>query len=94
MTFKPLVSFRGTTIAKAFLLNAILIGFTTALTIEIRRTLDKNHYTKDLPDIPHKILATVVASVAIGLTSYVLLRFVFGAGGGMLAPIKPYPSFF
>jgi hypothetical protein len=94
MTFKPLISFRGTTMAKAFLLNAVLIGITTALTIEVRRTLDKHRYTKDFPDKPHKIIATATASVIIGLLSYTLLRFIFGTGGGMLAPTKPYPRFF
>ena len=94
MGFKPLLSFRGTTIARAFLLNAILIGITTALTIEVRRTINENWYTKDLPDVPHKVLATALASILIGLTSYVLLRILFGSGGGMLAPIKPYPHLF
>ena len=94
MGFKPLLSFRGTTIARAFLLNAILIGITTALTIEVRRTVNENRYTKDFPDVPHKVLATAFASILIGLTAYLSLRILFGSGGGMLAPIKPYPEFF
>ncbi len=94
MGFKPLLSFRGTTIARAFLLNAILIGITTALTIEVRRTVNENRYTKDFPDVPHKVLATAFASILIGLIAYIVLRIIFGAGGGMLAPIKPYPQFF
>ena len=94
MGFKPLLPFRGTTIARAFILNAILIGITTALTIEVRRTVNENRYTKDFPDVPHKIIATAIASILIGLTAYILLRFIFGTGGGMLAPIKPYPHFF
>jgi len=94
MGFKPLLSFRGTTIARAFILNAILIGITTALTIEVRRTVSENRYTKDFPDIPHKVLATAFASILIGLTAYLILRILFGSGGGMLAPIKPYPHLF
>ena len=94
MGFKPLLSFRGTTIARAFLLNAILIGITTAFTIEVRRTVNESQYTKDFPDIPHKVLATAFASTLIGLTAYIFLRILFGTGGGMLAPTKPYPSFF
>jgi hypothetical protein len=94
MGFKPLLPFRGTTIARAFLLNAILIGITTALTIEVRRTVNENRYTKDFPDRPHKVLATALASILIGLLAYILLRFLFGTGGGMLAPTKPYPQFF
>jgi hypothetical protein len=94
MRFKPLINFRGTTIARAFLLNAILIGITTAFTIEVRRTVNESRYTKDFPDVPHKVLATALASILIGLTSYVFLRILFGSGGGMLAPIKPYPHLF
>ena len=94
MGFKPLLSFRGTTIARAFLLNAILIGITTALTIEVRRTVNENRYIKDFPDVPHKVLATAFASILIGLTAYLSLRILFGSGGGMLAPIKPYLQFF
>jgi len=77
MGFKPLLSFRGTTIARAFLLNAILIGITTAFTIEVRRTINESQYTKDFPDIPHKVLATAFASTLIGLTAYILLRILF-----------------
>jgi hypothetical protein len=94
MGFKPLINFRGTTIARAFLLNAILIGITTALTIEVRRTVNENHYTKDFPDRPHKVLATALASILIGLIAYIFLRLIFGAGGGMLAPNKPRSEFF
>jgi len=94
MGFKPLINFRGTTIARAFILNAILIGITTALTIEVRRTVNENRYTKDFPDIPHKVLATALASILIGLLAYICLRLIFGAGGGMLAPNKPRPEFF
>ena len=93
MGFKPLINFRGTTIARAFVLNAILVGITTALTIEVRKIVDENRYTKDFPDRPHKVLATAIASIMIGLTAYILLRIIFGAGGGMLAPLKPYPTF-
>ena len=93
MGFKPLLPFRGTTIARAFLLNALLIGITTAFTIEVRRTINESQYTKDFPDIPHKVLATAFASTLIGLTAYILLRILFGTGGWMLAPIKPYTSF-
>jgi hypothetical protein len=94
MRFKPLINFRGTTIARTFLLNAILVGITTALTIEVRRIVDENRYTKDFPDRPHKVFGTTIASILIGLSAYTLIRFILGFGGGMLAPIKPYPEFF
>ena len=93
MKFKPIIPFRGTTIARAFLLNAILIGITTALTIEVRRVISEHRYTKDFPDRPHKVIATAIASILIGFSAYIVMRTLFGAGGGMLAPHKPYPTF-
>lgn len=93
MVFKPLLSFRATNIARAFILNAIIIGITTAFTIEIRRILDENQYTKYFPDRPHKMIATALASIIIGLVVYMLLRLLFGSGGGMLAPPRLYPRF-
>jgi len=93
MKFKPLIPFRGTTMAKAFLLNAILIGVTTALTIEVRKIINEHQYTKDFPDRPHKVIATALASILIGLSAYTVMRILFGSGGSMLAPKKPYSSF-
>ncbi len=94
MAFKPVINYRPTTIGRAFLLNAIFIGITSAFTIEARRIFNTNPYTKDLPDRPHKLAATVLASICIGFTAYLLCRFLFGLGGGMLAPMKPYTNFF
>jgi hypothetical protein len=93
MKFKPLISFRGTTMARAFLLNAVLIGITTALTIEVRKVIGEHQYTKVFPDRPHKIIATATASILIGLFAYITMRILFGSGGSMLAPNKPYSSF-
>jgi hypothetical protein len=94
MIFKPLFPFRSTTIARAFIINAILTGLITALTIEARRVLDLNKYTKDFPDRPHKLIFTALASILIGLLAYTLLRTLFGSGGGMLTSSHPYKSFF
>ena len=74
--------------ARAFILNAILVGITTVLTIEVRKIVDENKYTKGFPDRPHKVFITTIFSVLIGILSYTIIRFVFGAGGGMLAPFK------
>ncbi len=93
MAFKPVFNFRAITILRAFFLNALLIGVTTALTIEVRRIFDTNPFTKDLPDRPHKLVATAMASVTIGFAGYVICRYLFGLGGGMLAPFKPYKNF-
>ena len=94
MGFKPLINFRGTTIARAFVLNAILVGITTALTIEVRRIIQHHKYTKELPDRPHKVMATAFASFLFALIAYVTARILFGSGGGMLAMKKRYPTFF
>ena len=93
MGFKPIINIRPTTILKAFFLNALLIGATTALTIEVRRLFDTNPYTKDLPDRPHKLAATALVSVMITFCGYIIYRYLFGLGGGMLAPMKPYKKF-
>ena len=93
MAFKPVFNFRATTIFRAFFLNALLIGVTTALTIEVRRIFDTNPYTKDLPDRPHKLIATAFASITIGVLGYITCRYLFGLGGGMLAPLYPYKKF-
>ena len=94
MAFKPLMNFRGTTMARAFLINALLIAITTALTIEVRRIIQHHKYTKELPDRPHKVLVTATASFLFALTAYIAARLIFGSGGGMLAMKKPYPTFF
>lgn len=94
MTFRSVFPFRPTTIARAFILSSLLIAITTALTIEVRRIIDERQYTKELPDIPHKVLITTFVSMIIGFTSYLIIRALFGLGGGMLAPKKRYPYFF
>ena len=93
MKFKPLINFRGTTIARAFFINALLIAITTALTIEVRRIIQHHKYTKELPDRPHKVVVTALASLIIGLIAYYGARVIFGIGGGMLAPSNAYRTF-
>ena len=93
MTFKPVINIRPTTILKAFFLNALFFGITTALTIEVRRIFDTNPWTKDLPDRPHKLIATALVSVTIGFCGYIAFRYFFGLGGGMLAPTLAYKNF-
>jgi hypothetical protein len=93
MAFKPLMNFRGTTMARAFFINALLIAITTALTIEVRRIIQHHKYTKEMPDRPHKVLVTATASLLFTLTAYYIARVLFGVGGGMLAPSKAYSGF-
>jgi len=93
MSFKPKINLRPTNMLKAFFLNALLIGIVSALTIEVRRILDENQYTKMLPDRPHKVMITATVSTFLGFIAYLLSRWIFGLGGGMLAPQRPYPTF-
>ncbi len=94
MGFEPLINLRPNTILKAFILNAILTGIITAFTIEIRRILDENKYTKDFPDRPHKLGATMVISMMIGFITYLLCRYFFGLGEGMIGPKNSPHKFF
>jgi hypothetical protein len=93
MAYKPFINLRPTTILKAFLLNAILTAVVTALTIETRRILDEEKYTKNLPDRPHKLIATILISITIGFIAYNVCRLLFGLGGGMIGP-KNAPNTF
>ena len=94
MSFSPLIDLKPTTIKKAFLLNAILTAIITGFTIELRRILDENEYSKYLSDRPHKLLITIIISVLIGLIAYISCRFVFGLGDGMLSLKNPPRYFF
>ena len=94
MSFKPLARFRGTTFFKAFLLNAFFVGFIAALSIEFRRQVDKHRWTADLPDVPHKIAATLVLSTISGLITYFVMRFITGTGEGMLDSKHMLPFLF
>jgi hypothetical protein len=84
MTFKPIYNFRGTNIKRAFIINALLAAIISAFTVEIRRIVDEHKYTKMLPNRPHKIAITLAFSFTIGLTSYMLLRVLFGTGESMM----------
>ena len=86
-------SFRPTTILKAFVINALFAAIITAFTIETRRVIDEDEYTKDFPDRPHKLIFTTLVSFMIAFTTYLVIRYLLGAGGGMLGSKTPYPKF-
>ena len=94
MAFNPLIKFRGTTFLKAFLLNAFFVGFISALSVEFRRLVDKHKYTAELPDVPHKIAATLVLSTLSGIIVYFVMRFITGTGEGMLDTKNMRPHLF
>ena len=94
MAFKPIMRFRGTTFFKAFILNAFFVGFIAALSVEFRRIVDRHEFTQELPDIPHKIAATLVLSTLSGIVVYFFMRFITGTGEGMLDSKNMRPHLF
>ncbi len=93
MEFSPLIDFRATTIFRAFLLNAVLLGLVAGLSIELRFYIDYREETKHLSRL-RKMLITVVGTIVIAIAVYVLARFCVGFGGGLLAAPDGYPTFF
>ena len=89
VVYKPVVDLRPTTIMKAFILNSILLGIVTALTIEVRRKVDTFKQSEG-----RKVFVTATMSVMISLIAYILCRFLFGLGDGMLASPPWKTSFF
>ena len=84
MAFRPVYKFRGTSIHKAFLINAIVTAVIAALTIETRRILAEAEWAKDIPERPHKVLATIAVSVGIGFSTFLLMRLLIGSGESMM----------
>ena len=92
--FEPFVKFRGTTFLKAFLLNAFFVGFIAGLTYEFRKIVDEHRFMRELPDIPHKIGATIILSTTAGLITFFIMRFLTGTGEGMLDTKYMRPTLF
>ena len=90
--FKPIFSFRPTTMLKAFIINALLGAIITAFTIEVRKIIGEHEYTKYFPDRPHKLFFTTITSFLIAFITFIFLRYILGIGGGMLGPKKNYPN--
>lgn len=75
-------NFRANTITKAFILNALAIAITAALSIELRRIL--NRKLTNTNDVTKTLIVFVFAFV-IAIFTYTLLHVIFGYGGGMLS---------
>ena len=93
MKFFPLVDFRSTTIFRAFILNALVVALLAGMSIELRGYMDVREETKNLSRF-RKMLITIIGTVIIGLSLFILARLIFGYGGGLLAPTPIYPTFF
>ena len=83
MSFQPLIDLRATTIKKAFFLNAVVLASIATFSIELRRYLDLRSETKGLTEI-NKIIITLVGTFFIGIIIYLVTRFLFGFGEGLL----------
>jgi len=92
MIFKPLINLRSTTIFKAFLLNALMLALVAGMSIELRRYMDIRAQTKNLSSF-RKMIITIIGTIIIGFTLFILARFLLGYGGGLLAPSPTYPNF-
>ena len=92
--FRPLFEFRGTTMWKAWIINAIIIGIISGITVELRDFMDAHEYTKLFPDVPHKLLGTIFISSLAGFVTFFFSRVLFGTGEGMIEPDKMHPTLF
>ena len=81
---KSLFNFRGTTIAKAFFINAVIVGIISALTIETRRIMDDAIFNPYLPDRVHKVAATMFISTIVGMVAFIGMRIFFGTYAGTM----------
>ena len=84
MPFKPIINLRATTIAKAFVLNAVVLAIIAACSIELRNYLDVRKQTKGLTRF-QKMGITMTGTFIIGFFVYVIARLLLGFGEGLLA---------
>ena len=68
------------------------IALVAGMSIELRNYMDVREQTKHLSRL-RKLLITIVGTIFIGCSIFLLGRFIFGYGGGLLAPPEKYPSF-
>lgn len=86
--FPLTVGFRGTTIVKAFFLNAMALAIVSALSIEVRQLLDRwGRKAKGgwaLSDAS-KTAIVAVSAFSVALVVYFVLWMLVGYGGGLIA---------
>lgn len=83
MNFKPILDMRATTISRAFFLNALILAIVAATSIEVRELIEIRGETKDLSRF-RKVLLTITLSFIMGMLTYILIRFTFGYGEGLI----------
>jgi uncharacterized membrane protein YbhN (UPF0104 family) len=74
---------KATTIWKAFFLGSLIMAIVSVASIETRKELEKLGWFNNKPEIIIALI-TFVISFLIGLTSYLIMYFLFGYGGGMI----------
>lgn len=92
MNFKPLIDLRGTTMIRAFILNALVTAAIAALAIEFRYLLDEQEETKQLSRT-EKALIIMLVTFLHGLVIYIVVRYILGFGDGLLTKGPQYPFF-
>ncbi len=56
--------------------------------------LGEHRFTRELPDVPHKVGATILLSTAAGLVTFFFMRFLTGTCEGMLDSKQIIPKLF
>lgn len=87
-----LYNYKSTTILRAFIQNSIFLAIITVFGIELRRQIDIEVYSKNLPNWL-KIIITMIGTSLLSFLVFVLMRFCLNFGDGMLATID-YKTFF
>lgn len=85
----PLIDFRGTTLWKAFLLNALATSMIVVVAFIVKKRMEsfvdeKGNKITHILTTTHLFYTFLVTFLA-AIISYVGLFFLFGFGGGMLA---------
>ncbi len=93
MSLPLFTRWRGTRPVLAFFWNAVAIAIVAALTIEVRFYLDDYSKSKEWPKAL-KLGITVATAFLASFSVFILLRVVFGFGGGMLAAVKMHKTLF
>jgi hypothetical protein len=85
--------FREKTIFRTFLMSAILIGITSAMTVEFRRWMENREKRHHIYSEMDKMFLTIFTSILMTFFSLILIRFLFGYGSSMLASKIPRKTF-
>jgi hypothetical protein len=86
--FPLTVGLRGTTILKAFFLNAMVLSIVSALSIEVRQLLDEwGRKAKGGWALSDTVKTAIVAvsAFSVAISVYLVMWMLVGYGGGLIA---------